>query len=452
MKYLALDIGSSFIKYALIDLDKKKIGEVGREPAPQPCIRTESRYEISSEAIWKIVEEIITKTVKHESDLRGIVFCTQMHGFLIANDRGEAITSFISWQDRRCTETDRGVSPIEELRQLGYQKDMQCAGVTIQPHISMCNLYALLQKRNFHNESIHFCTLGSWLIWRMTGNHICHITNGAPTGLVDIVEGRWNNKLIARLGFDHLHFPTLSNGLECCGTYQVLDREISIYPDFGDHQACVLGSAVHKDTDVNISIGTAGLLGIVTDNHQLLDGEVRPYFDGLYLHTKRGLFGGRDLTVLVDFLKDALEHITGTNGWDTRIWEVFCQDSVNDYSDAHLPRINARFYTNGEIANITSTNFRFLQLIESVYKEVASDYKNALLAIFPKEKKIDRVIFSGGAGRKNKWLKNCIAQEFGCAWEDSPVEDEAILGLFRLALVCSGFYDSTQDAINIESN
>lgn len=57
MKYLALDIGSSFIKYAVLRLKEKTVGEIRRLPMPEADVQSETRYELSAELIWKMVEE-----------------------------------------------------------------------------------------------------------------------------------------------------------------------------------------------------------------------------------------------------------------------------------------------------------------------------------------------------------------------------------------------------------
>ena len=259
MKYLALDIGSSFIKYAVLRLKEKTVGEIRRLPMPEPDVQSETRYEISAELIWKMVEEIVLTAAENTEDLTGIVMCTQMHGFILANDAREAVTPYISWQDKRCQERKGEQSWFERLYCLECSAGMKNAGVDLKPNLSMSNLYVLLQEGILPEGGIHFCTLGSYLIWRMTGNNVCHITNGAPTGFADIVRGCWNRELIEKLGCGCLRFPRLELELRPCGYYRVGERKLAVFPDFGDHQTCMLGSRVQEPGEVNMNIQMAGM-------------------------------------------------------------------------------------------------------------------------------------------------------------------------------------------------
>lgn len=453
MSYLALDIGSSFIKYTVFDMEGKRVGRRVKLSAPEPTEQNETRYEVSAEAIWGKVKDIVIEVAKDEPNLVGIVLCTQMHGFILADENKTAITPYISWQDNRCMEYDGdGNRWIDKLHQLNCAEKMKNAGVDLKPNLSICNLYALLQEKHWQQRKIHFCTLGSYLIWKMTGNNICHITNGAATGLLDIVNGCWNRNLIEMLEFSELKFPQLELGLETCGTYTVAGKKISVFPDLGDHQTSVLGSMARPNKDVNISIGTAGLVSVVTKEYLWMAGEVRPYFDGLYLNTQRGLFGGRDLEVLVNFLVETIEIITGTKPDVEKIWSSISTDIQYSYDFYKGLDIKTDFFENGMIAGISRSNFSFYNLLKSLYEKAASEYHDAINEILTDDHLIENIVFSGGAARKNQWLKNSIINKTKYSNREPYIEEEALLGLFRVALVCSGICGNLEDTMRYVEN
>lgn len=449
MKYLALDIGSSFIKYAILDMEYNCIRGKGKQPFPLSNVEKETRNEISAEILWRIVESRLENVLKQEGKLDGILLCTQMHGFVLTDEDGNAITPYVSWQDTRCTEycdREKGERWIEVLEQLGCGRLMENAGVGLKPNLSMCNLYVLMNETELPAKKICFCTLGSYLIMKLTGNNVCHITNGAPTGLVDIVDGMWNQPLIEQIGADRLSFPKLATSMEICGACRRYGGEILVYPDLGDHQACVLGSLIRPGRDVNISMGTAGLLSMVTDNYDWKAGEVRPFFEGMYLNTLRGLCGGRDLETLVKFFADTVKAVTGKADLN-RIWSVVSTPIAQptDIGDCCQLDIQPGFHDGGSIKSITQSNFTFFNLLDAVYQRIALEYQEGLSKILTGGQQIEHIIYSGGAVRKNRRLMCCIADEVGCSWQEAPLEDEALLGLYRMALLISGRCESLED-------
>ncbi len=450
MGYFALDIGSSFIKYAVLDIENRQIRGKGKTAMPSPVSGRATRYEIRAEEIWNIVEMLTEQILRKEKVLDGILLCTQMQGVVILDENAEAVTSYISWQDNRCLECHDGKTWLQEMEDMGCDRLMEHSGVRLRAGLGMCNLYVTLREIQGGAEGRWFCTLGSYIIRKMTGNHICHITNGAATGLADIVERQWNHPLIEKIGAGRLRFPELALEMECCGYYESEGNRIPVYPDIGDHQACVLGSMVRPEQDVNINIGTAGLLGIVTDAYWQGEGEVRPYFGNQYLNTVRGLCGGRDLKCIAGFIKDSVEAVTGQKVRPKEIWDVIGRIPEREGSDAL--EIEPEFYQGGRIAGITHGNFTLNSLLDAVYRQMGRQYHRALMSVLPTGNRVSRIVYSGGAATSNQGLMMRIAEETGCRWQRALMEDESLLGLYRMALLISGRCKTMEETSALAQN
>jgi hypothetical protein len=126
----------------------------------------------------------------------------------------------------------------------------------IKPYMALCNLYAMLDQGYSIQPGTHFCTLGSYLIFRLTGNNVCHVTNAGPTGFANVRDVAWDRAVIERAGCGALTFPRITDRLESCGRYRSLD----IYPDLGDHQCSVLGIGAHARTDLIVTLARRGRL------------------------------------------------------------------------------------------------------------------------------------------------------------------------------------------------
>ena len=443
MSYLALDLGSSFVKAAMLDTKNSVI--YGREKIPSLPILSgkETRHETDAELVWQQVKNIIDEYVNRYGVLEGILLSTQMHGFVITDKAGLPVTPFISWQDNRSLENYNGESWYTRLGKIVSPDDMTNTGLSLKPNLGLCKLFPLLQENTVPPHS-QLCTLGSYIIRRLTGNNVCHITNAAPMGLVDIVHKKWDQALIEKTGCGKISFPEITAELGTCGIYSHSSGGIPVFPDLGDHQACFLGSLSRPDVDVNINIGTAGLIGIATEGYCSREGETRPLLGNYYLRTARGLFGGRDFDVLFDFLVDCTNRITGAPVKPESVWKMIEALPLDSVQAENSLRVENKFYTDGAIIGIDHNNFTLPSLFNALYASAAKTYVQALKSI-DLQGNVKHIVYSGGAASKNPPLMRRIAEESGCSWECSPVQDEVMLGLYRVALLCNGECHTIQD-------
>lgn len=84
MHFLALDIGSSFIKGAVLDAEKLTIEHVTRVPFPQPIAGLPAGHlEIEPRRVMVAVCEALNKLLAQTPDCRGIFFSSQMGGVIL---------------------------------------------------------------------------------------------------------------------------------------------------------------------------------------------------------------------------------------------------------------------------------------------------------------------------------------------------------------------------------
>lgn len=443
MKYVAIDIGSSFIKAAVLDTDKFEIIGHNTVQMPQPFSSSGKCFEVDAELIFVAVKKILEGYVtKLGSDLSGILFSTQMHGFVLADQTGYPLTNYISWQDERCLEEmpAGGKTYLQYLETIISREDMAATGVYLKAPLALCNLFTLLEQGFVPPAQARFCTLGSYIILRLTGSNVCHLTNAAPTGFADIVNGKWNEKLINTIGCEKLIFPELKNSLDICAYYRQQDLVIPVYPDIGDQQACVLGCMARPQQDVNINIGTAAQLAIIKREFGAEYGEVRPFFDDYYLHTISRMPGGRNLDVLIEFIQDIGEKIFNVVQEKNAIWDkIICR---TDAAATQGLQVNTSFFKtmesdSGAITNINNTNLSLETLFSAAFADFAVTYDKYIDRFCSDRGTIERIVFSGGVACKNPVLMKVITEITGLKGILPPMADEVFVGLFRIALVCS---------------
>ena len=77
--YLALDLGTSFIKGAILDLDALRLRAVQRVPFPDPLPGLPPRFcEIDPTAVVEATRRLILDLLSLAPDCQGLVMCSQM--------------------------------------------------------------------------------------------------------------------------------------------------------------------------------------------------------------------------------------------------------------------------------------------------------------------------------------------------------------------------------------
>ncbi len=434
MLFLAVDIGSSYIKSALLDTDSMAITEVKKISSPRRLPNTNPyAYEVDAAALYQTIEEIITQYLDRYQSVSGVLMSTQMHGCVISTGCHDI---YISWQDTMClTENpETGKRYIDQLRSLFRSEDFEDTGIPIKPASAFCNLYARNQSISFPQDTLLF-TLGSYVIYQMTGRNICHITNAAPIGMVNLEEGKWRYDLWNRAGLDMFIMPEITTDFKPCGAFSYKGRNLIVFPDIGDQQAAMLGMGVQKG-DVAINIGTAGQIIRVSDAFTIADYEIRPFLPGLYLEVISKMPSGRNFDVIVHFISEIGQKIFHCNLKKEEIWQNLCREFSLDSAEGLKADIS--FYDqpgkmpDGSIRHINNNNLTLRNLMSALLCDLGKVYAH-YLNVLCKDEKPERLLFCGGSVSNNPIIMNVVGKATGVPTELSGRGDEVWTGLLKIA-------------------
>lgn len=444
MYTLGIDIGSSYLKAAVFCLENRKMAFSRTMPAFRRC-RSDcpELFEVSAEEIYRTVKGLVDELAS-QYPLQRILLSTQMHGFVYCTPEREDV--YVSWQDARSTLPlfPGNSNAIDVLRNLLSDDDLRELGVPLKPSLGICNLYALLYGMQKASEGGELFTLGSYIIWRLTGNNLCHITNAAPLGMVDIRHHCFHQKVLRKTGLDHIKLPQLAQSdYEICGEYHHVNGPIPVLPDYGDQQVSILGAMAHKG-DVILNMATAGQLCYLTDQVTPGSYEIRPYFSHEYLYTISDMPSGRNLDVLIRFIQSCVQVATGDTIPEAQIWKQI--DESFQYVNTDL-RVDSLFFPTktqfggGSISGIKPQNLSLMSMLSATYDNMASIYAHYIPALIgdqpPKE-----LVFSGGVSWKNDALVRIIAAKIGLPYRKSAVAQEVFGGMFRLSMVSCGLINN----------
>ncbi len=449
MTLLGIDIGTSFIKGAILDVDRRRFGHVRRVPFPEPIpgldpLLCEYKPSDVVNAVWEMISDL----AEIVEDCQGVVVCTQMASMALIDADGRARSNCIGWRDQRVLmphPSGRGryfdvykerISD-EQRRSLGNEMPVGMPG---------CFLFWMVERGNV-DRGLMPLSLGDFVIGSLCGSTagIEH-TNAMAYGLLDLTTREWHREVIRQLGLDVFVWPSLVQQGTVAGFLELKGKKVPCYPSIGDYQ-CSLAGALVGDRELSINISTGSQVSRITETLELGDYQSRPFFDGRFTNTLSHLPAGRSLNVLVNLLTE-LSSLSGVAVAEPWRW-IECE--VKSASPSDLI-VDLGFYPgpcgeHGGISNIREKNLTVGNLFRAAFENMADNYLTAASRVWP-SKSWERVVLSGGLANKLPSLYSVLEKRFGSSPQLSRCPEEALCGLLLLAMTVTGSCKQITDAMN----
>lgn len=361
------------------------------------------------------------------------------------NDRGEAMSNCVSWRDQRASmphpsgsgsyldQIFARISP-EQRRQLGNELE---AGRPV------CFLFWLAEQAKLEQGLIP-ASLPDFVFSVLCGTPPgVEATNASAYGAFNLETLDWHHEVIEALGLGHLRWPTLRKHGEVVGHLKVGARPVPCYTPIGDYQ-CALAGALLDTDELSLNISTGSQVSRLKKGLTLGDYQTRPFFDGGFLNTSTYTPGGRSLNVIVDLLGE----LARDQSVDLKDPWTSIARAVRGVADTDL-EVDLTFFPTpngdrGRISNIRGDNLTLGHLFRAAFKNMAANYYNCALRLWP-EKSWKNLVFSGGLACKLEVLREAIQMRFGANYRLSPFAEDTLFGLLILALVFSGRAKSVEE-------
>ncbi len=171
---------------------------------------------------------------------------------------GKPVYNAIVWQDKRTADI------CEHMTQSGLKEHVKkTTGLVIDSYFSGTKIKWILDhvqgaKTKAENGDLLFGTVDSWLVWNMTNrtDHITDYTNASRTLIYDIVNLKWDDKLLNFLGIPKSMLPEVKPSAYHFGDYELNGVKIPITGIAGDQQAALFGQACFKEGQAKNTYGT----------------------------------------------------------------------------------------------------------------------------------------------------------------------------------------------------
>ncbi len=430
MQAIGIDIGSSSIKGAVLDLDCGTLRHIEQIPFCEPAPGLPALHvEISPTEIVSRVSLVLRNLLAHAAaDCDALYFCTQMGGLILTDAHGSAISNYLSWRDQR--NTADGFQ--EKLRARLTEGLLRNLGNEFRPGGTINLLAWLANHQRLPTGPLIAMGLGDFVV-----SNLCESAPAAhPTaalGTLDLTRLDWCTEALDGLGIRNVRWPNLVDLRQPVGQIAIDGRHLDCYAAVGDHQ-CALAGAGLQERELSINVSTGSQVSERTASLRLGAGyQSRPFFDGSWLNTVTHLPAGRALNVLVDLLTALNPAPTATPEIWSRIVSAVGATPDTDL-DVALSFFAGPAGDRGHIANIGIDNLTVGHLFRAAIKNMAVNYQNAARTIADGGKgNWDRIVFSGGLTRKFKSLPPLIAAKFGLPFRIAAATEETLQGLLALA-------------------
>lgn len=317
-----------------------------------------------------VLKELLEKEEVKPSEIIGIGITNQRETTVVWNkNTGEPIYNAIVWQDKRTADI------CEHLKKSGLTEHVKkTTGLVIDSYFSGTKVKWILDnvkgaKKKAQAGDLLMGTIDTWLVWNMTKehNHVTDYTNASRTMIYDIVNLKWDDKMLKALDIPKTMLPEVKPSSAYFGDYEIDGVEIPIAGIAGDQQAALFGQACFKKGSAKNTYGTGCFMlmntgekpqfsknGLLTTIAYGLNGKVHYALEGSIFIAGAAIQWLRDGLELIDDAKETEElanSIEGENpvyvvpafaGLGAPYWDMYARGAVfgltRDTGKAHLAK------------------------------------------------------------------------------------------------------------------
>ena len=258
MKYFgAIDQGTTSSRFIVFDENGSIVKQHQQEFTQY--LPNEVSVEHDPNEIWESVFNCINEVNKEfQIDQLDSIGITNQRETTLAwrKSTGEPLHYALVWQDTRTQNICDELKTISELDE-AFSK----TGLPIATYFSLSKIIWLLRnvedvKKAQEENDLCFGTIDSWLLFKLTGEHVTDVTNASRTLLMDLESLNWIEDILTLLKIPKDSLPEIKPSLYNFGTNSELLKNVPITSVLGDQQASLFGQNCINSGDVKNTYGT----------------------------------------------------------------------------------------------------------------------------------------------------------------------------------------------------
>ncbi|ASJ10540.1 glycerol kinase [Thermococcus sp. P6] len=260
---LSLDEGTTSARAIIFDAEGNVRG-MGQYEFPQYYPRP-GWVEHDPEEIWeaqlRAIRTAMERAKAGAGNIEAMGITNQRETTVVWEKNGRPLHRAIVWQCRRTAEM------IEEIKREYGDVIKEKTGLVPDAYFSASKLKWLLDnvpglRERARRGEVLFGTVDSFLIYRLTGEHVTDYSNASRTMLFNIKRLEWDGDLLEIFDVPQEVLPEVRESSEVYGytRRELLGREIPVSGDAGDQQAALFGQAAFDSGMVKATYGTGSFI------------------------------------------------------------------------------------------------------------------------------------------------------------------------------------------------
>ena len=262
--YLGIDIGTSSVKAVLVDEHAAIVSQASDSlvvSRPQP-----GYSEQSPESWWRAtVNAVRSLPGAARAAVRAVGLSGQMHGATLLDAQDKPLRPAILWNDGRsgqeCLDLER-----REPNSRVITGNIMMPGFTA-PKL----LWVSRQQPEIFRRTACVLLPKDYVRLKMTGEKLSDMSDASGTMWLDVGKRDWSDALLAATGLTSANMPRLVEGTSPAGTITAAAADelqlprVVVAGGGGDNAASAVGLGVVSPGQAFLSLGTSGVLFVVTD-------------------------------------------------------------------------------------------------------------------------------------------------------------------------------------------
>lgn len=453
MNFLGIDVGTGGSRAVLINENGEIIASstVEHLPFASPEI---GWAEQNPEDWWRACVEATRAVLAHDGvkaeSIGAVSFSGQMHGSVLLDARDEVLRPALLWCDQR---TEKQCAEITE--KIGAERLIE---LVCNPAVTGFTLPKLLWVRE--NEPHIWAQVKTVLLpkdyvrLRLSGDKASDVADSSGTLLFDVQRRDWSAEMLEAMEIDGDILPKVYESIELTGKVSKAGAEATgllegtpVVAGAGDNAAGALGMGIVHSGMVSVTIGTSGVVFVVTEK-PMLDPKGRIHtlchaIPGRWHNT--GVTQGAGLSLKwfrdnfglagesYDDLMELASKIPA--GSDGLLWTPYLMGERTPHLDPHA---------RASLVGLTASHTR-AHVIRAILEGVAFSLRDSL-EIFRDLKAPIEAVRLGGGGAKSELWRQIQADIYGQTVQTVEAEEGAAFGAAILAGVGGGAWTSVDEA------
>jgi sugar (pentulose or hexulose) kinase len=457
---IGVDLGTTTITAVAAEIETGQLVGCATRPTPAPTTsatdRAAGRSEFDIHSIIKkfceCIRDLANQLGVRLVQVAGVGLTGQQHGMVLIDERLDALSPFINWQDQRgdepFPETNRTV--VEQARHLLGDEAPGRTGCKLATGYMGSTLFWLKTLGRLPPRA-RACFVTDYAGAFLTSQSpVTDPTMAASSGMFNIKAGKWDDELLAALGLPLSCFPVVRESGSILGKISEIAAKATGLPPgvpvclgIGDNQASFLGSVMDRAHAVLVNVGTGGQVSVYRRDfafHPKL--ETRPFPRGGYLLVSAGLCGGRSYALLEQFFRAVGKEICGIENASAvyaamnRLAATVPSGAAGLCCEPFFTGTRAEPARRGMFSGISPQNFSPAHFARALLEGMAHAFRTSFDLIAEQaDSTVNHLVCAGNGMRENPLLVQLVADAFRMPFTMPPHREEAAYGAARIAAV-----------------